>query len=75
MSDNFVPFLREHLNIGLNKEDAVELYYNASITRALNATLDLQVINQALQKTLDSSGHLTQMNPSVVLGLRVYARF
>ena len=28
-SGNFVPFLRERLALGLDKEDVVEMYYNA----------------------------------------------
>lgn len=32
-SDNSVPFLRQSLGLGLDKEDAVEMYYNASLTR------------------------------------------
>jgi len=51
------------------------MYYNASITRWLTATLDLQIINPALQKTLDSSGQLKDVNTAVVAGLRLYARF
>lgn len=39
LSNNFVPFLRQRLDLGLNHEDAVELYYNASVTRWLGATL------------------------------------
>ena len=74
-SDNFVPFLRQQLDLGLNKEDAVEMYYNASLTRWLNASLDLQIINQALNKTLNSSGQLQDLNTAVVLGLRLYTRF
>ncbi len=75
MSSNFVPFLRQRLNLGLDKEDAVEMYYNFSITKWLNATLDLQVIDPAFNKFLDSSGRLQNMNTSVVGGLRLYSRF
>ena len=75
MSSNFVPFLRQQLNLGLDKEDAVEMYYNFSVTRWLNATLDLQVIDPALNKFLNSSGQLQNMNTSVVGGLRLYSRF
>jgi porin len=74
-SGNFVPILRERLDIGLDKEDAFEMYYNASLTRWLNATLDLQVIDPALNKMLDSSGRLTNMDTAVVAGLRLYVRF
>jgi porin len=75
-SGNFVPFLRQSLDLGLEKEDAVEMYYNAAITRWLTATLDLQIINPALKKTLDPSGQrLQDVNTSLVAGLRLYARF
>jgi SRSO17 transposase len=43
--------------------------------RKSTATLDLQVIKAALQKTLDSSGRLKDVNTAVVAGLRIYARF
>jgi porin len=75
MSSDFVPFLRQKLNLGLDKEDAVEMYYNVSVTKWLNATLDLQVIDPALNKYLNSSGHLQNMGTSVVGGLRLYSRF
>ena len=73
--NNFVSFSRQRLDIGLDKEDAVEMYYNASITRWLNATLDLQIIDQALKKKLDSSGRLTDMGTAVIAGFRLYERF
>jgi len=72
---NFVPFLRQQLDLGLQKEDAVELYYNASITKWLTATLDPQIISPALKKTLGSARQLEDVNTSVVAGLRLYARF
>ena len=75
MSSDYVPFLRQKLNLGLDKEDAVEMYYNFSVTKWLNATLDLQVIEPALNKFLDSSNRLQNMNTSVVGGLRIYSRF
>src|SRR5262245_11854360 len=74
-SGNFIPFLRQQLDLGFSKEDAVEMYYNASITKWLTATLDLQIINPALKKTLDSAGQLKDVNTAVVAGLRLYARF
>jgi porin len=73
-SDNFVPFLRERLRLGLEREDAVEIFYNASITSWLNATVDLQVIEPALTRTLGSSG-LESVDTTVVAGLRLYMRF
>jgi len=74
-SDNFVPFVRERLDLGLIHEDAVEMYYNAKITNWLTATLDLQIINPALKKAFDGAGRLTGVNTAVVAGLRLYARF
>jgi len=76
LSDNFVPFLREQFRLGLGHEDAIEMYYNAAITPWFNAALDLQIIDQAQDRTLDSSGNrLRDMNTAVVVGLRLYARF
>jgi len=76
LSGNFVPFLRQQLALGLEKEDAVEMYYNASITRWLTATLDLEIISPALKKTLDTAGQeLKNVNTSLVAGLRLSARF
>jgi porin len=75
-SNQFVPFLRRTLGLGLDREDAVELYYNFSITPALNATLDLQIIEPGLKKALDRSGsRLEGVDTAVVAGARVYARF
>jgi porin len=76
LSDNFVPFLRQQLRLGLGHEDAIELYYNAAIAPWINAALDLQIIDQALARTFDASGtRLRDLDTAVVLGLRVYARF
>jgi len=74
-SDNFVPLLRQTLDLGLDHEDAIEMYYNASITRWLNVSLDLQVINPGLKKTLSSSGNLKDVDTAVVGGVRMYVRF
>jgi porin len=76
LSGNFVPLLRQQLRLGLGHEDAIELYYNAALTPWLNAALDLQIIDQALDKRLDASSNaLRDLHTAVVLGLRVYARF
>jgi porin len=74
-SDDFVPLLRDRLGLGLDKEDAIEMYYNASVTEWLNASLDLQIIDPGLKKTLGSDNRLQDTSTTVVLGLRVYARF
>jgi porin len=75
-SDNFIPFLRQQLQLGLEHEDAIELYYNFAVTEWLNATVDLLVVEPGLTKKLSSSGLLLEeVDTAVVLGLRLYVRF
>jgi porin len=74
-SDKFVPFLRQQFNVGVGHEDAFEAYYNASVSQWLNATLDLQVVDPGLNKILDSSRRLTNLDTAVVVGARLYTRF
>ena len=74
-SGDFVPFLRQRLDLGLSVEDAVEIYYNAAITPWLNMALDLQIVDSGLNKTLNSSNQLVNMGTAVVGGLRMYLRF
>ena len=74
-SDKFAPFFGKELGLGLDHSNAVEMYYNVSVTRWLNATLDLQIIDPGLKKTLDSSGELKNVDTAVVAGLRLYMRF
>jgi porin len=76
LSDKLVPFLRQTLDLGLDHEDAVEMFYNAAITQWLRMSLDLQIINPALQRTLNSSGTaLKNVDTAVVGGVRMYVRF
>jgi porin len=79
-SSEFVPFLRQTLNLGLNHEDAIEMYYNAALTPWLNATADLQIVNPGLTKTLTASSstlvpQLTNVDTAVVAGIRLRVRF
>jgi porin len=74
-SGDFVPFLRQALNLGLQHEDAIEMYYNAAITHWLNLTTDLQIINPGLTKALNGAGGLTSVDTAVVLGARLRVRF
>jgi porin len=74
-SNNFLPLLRQRLNLGLDHEDAVEMYYNAAITPWLGMSLDLQVVNPGLQKMLNSSNNLQNVDTAVVGGVRMYIRF
>jgi porin len=75
-SDDFVRFLRQRLNLGLAHEDTIEAYYNFAVTQWLTATPDLQIVFPALKKVLDASGaQLTNVDTTVVAGLRLRARF
>jgi porin len=74
-SDDLLPFLRDRLPLGLDNEDAVELYYTAALTSWLEATLDLQVVEPALEAKLGSSGGLDDVDTTVIGGLRLYVRF
>jgi porin len=75
-SSDFVPFLRQNLALGLEREDAFEAYYNLAITGWLSATADLQVIDPALKKSLDSSAaNLMNVNTAVIAGIRLRMRF
>ena len=75
-SSAFVPFLRERLDLGLEYEDAVEIYYNLAITGWLTATADLQIIDPGLKKTLSSSGlALVNIDTATVVGIRLRVRF
>jgi porin len=75
-SDDFVPFLRQALDLGLEHEDAVEIFYNAAITPWLRMSLDLQIVNPGLQKAVNSTGTgLRSIDTAVLGGVRVYVRF
>jgi porin len=74
-SSAFLPFLRQQLNLGLQQEDAVEMYYNLSVTQWLNVTADLQIVNPALKKALNEVGKLANVDTAVVAGARLRVRF
>jgi porin len=74
-SNNLIPFLRDALHLGLDHEDAVEMYYNFAVTKSIGLTADLQIVNPGLKKTLTSSGELKDVNTAVVAGLRAFMRF
>ena len=74
-SSSFVPFLRQNLNLGLQREDAIEMYYNAAVTPWLSVTADLQIINPGLTKALNSFGQLANVDTAVVAGTRLRIRF
>ena len=73
-SSEFLPFLREQLALGLEREDAFEAYYNASLTGWLGVSADLQVVSPALERVLAGTA-LVPVNTAVIAGLRAWARF
>ena len=75
LSSHLVPFLREHLHLGLSREDAVEAFYNFALTGSINATLDLQVIDPAFKKIQLSGGRFQNMDTAVVGGFRLGVQF
>jgi porin len=63
------------LHLGLDHEDAIELYYNLAATKWLGLTVDLQIVNPALNKTLTPGGRFKDVDTAVVGGLRAFVRF
>jgi porin len=74
-SDDLLAFLRQRIDIGLDREDAVELHYNAALTAWLGVSLDLQVVDPGLGKTVNGTRRLENVDTAVVGGLRVLLRF
>jgi porin len=74
-SDAFLPVLRQQLNLGLQHEDALEMYYNVAVTPSVNVTGDLQIVNSALKKTVSPAGRLVSVDTAVVAGARLRVRF
>jgi porin len=74
-SSAFLPFLRQQLDLGLQLEDAIEMYYNAALTQWLNVTADLQIIGPGIKKALNGVGQLANVDTAVVAGARLRIRF
>jgi porin len=75
LSSAFLPFLRQRLNLGLQQEDALEMYYNIAVTPWLDVTADLQIINPALKRAQNELGQLANVDTAVVAGARLRMRF
>ena len=75
-SDNFVPNLRETFNLGLQREDAVELYYKASITPWLEIAPSLQIVSPALNRAYNTNqARFEDLDTTYLAGVRVGVRF
>ncbi|WP_165418414.1 carbohydrate porin [Dyella amyloliquefaciens] len=74
-SGTFIPLLRQQLGLGLDREDAIEAYYNVAVTHWLNVTADVQFVSPALKKSLNRTGDgLTSVGNATIVGLRLRAR-
>jgi porin len=74
-SDDFVPYLRDRFDLGLDHEDAIEVYYNVSVTPWLNVSPNFQFISPALDKTLGSNGNFENLDDIYLAGVRIGVRF
>ncbi len=74
-SDQFVPLLRDRLGLGLDHEDAIEMYYTAAITPWLNVSPNLQVINSGMNKVLSNGNGLQNMDTALEASLRMNILF
>jgi porin len=74
-SDDFVPFLRQRLPLGVEDESTVEMYYNASLTPWLNVSPSLQITDPGLDNALNERGQLEELDTALVFFLRTFIRF
>lgn len=74
-SDDLVPFLRQRLDLGLDQEDAIEMYYNAAITPWLEVSPSIQIIDSGLEKSVNANNRLEERDTAVVFFLRTQLRF
>jgi porin len=74
-SNDYLSYLRRKYDLGLDHEDAVELYYNAALTPWLSVSPSLQVIFPALDRTLASGGNFKSMDTVYMAGVRIGIRF
>jgi len=76
-SDDFLRELRAlPVNLGLDHEDVVELYYNVAVTPWLSVSPSLQIISPALNKTFDAASQaFKDIDTTYIAGVRVGIRF
>jgi len=76
-SDVFLRDLRAlPVNLGLDHEAVVEMYYNAAVTPWLRVSPSLQIISPALNKTVDpASQDFKNIGTTYIAGVRVGIRF
>lgn len=76
-SDNFLRELRAlPVNLGLDSEDVIELYYNVAVTPWLSVSPSLQIISPALNKTFDAASQAYKdIDTTYIAGVRFGIRF
>lgn len=76
ISSAFLPYVTQRLGLGLDHEDALEMYYNLAVTGWLSVTADLQVVDPGLKKTLNLPAQsLENVDTALIAGLRFRVRF
>jgi porin len=75
LSDKLIPNLRAFLDLGLEREHAVELYYSVAVTPWLFVTPDLQIVLPASNNVVEPGPQLKEVDTAVIGGLRVFMRF
>ena len=74
-SDYFASHLRDTFDLGLEHEDALELYYSFSVTPWLTVSPSIQAVRSALTRTLDESNNFKDLDTTIILGVRLGIRF
>ncbi len=75
LSGSVSPFLRQELEMGLDHEDVIEMYYNAAITPWLNISPSIQIVDSALELESNDQNQLEKLGTAAVFFLRTYIRF
>jgi porin len=75
LSDDLLSALRSRVDIGLEREDAIEIYYNFTLAKSIGLSLDLQIVPPAVKKTVSSSGGLKNVDTAVIGGARAFVHF
>jgi porin len=69
-SDYFVADLRERFDLGLDHEDALEIYYSMAVTPWLTVTPSVQAVRSGLERYLDANHEFTDLDTTYLFGVR-----
>lgn len=73
-SDYFVPYLRDRFDLGLDHEDAVELYYSISVAPWLTVSPSIQAVRSGMTRMLDANHDFQDLDTTWLVGVRVGIR-